>query len=209
MGFKSYGDEYKLMGLSSYGKPKYLNKISKLIFKTPDGFKLNLKYFVHHKKKIFQVNEKGQFIYKNLYSNELEKLLGNERKQNEEINQRHLDIANSVQVIYEKILFHLVNIVYEKYRVDNLTISGGCAMNSLANGKIIKNSKFKNIYISPNPGDAGGSIGSASLILNKTYKNQININNYSYLGPEFNNDEISEIINQKNWKKILRLILRI
>ena len=68
LGFKSYGDEYKLMGLSSYGKPKYLNEISKLIFKTPKGFKLNLKYFVHHKKKIFHVNEKGQFIYKNLYS---------------------------------------------------------------------------------------------------------------------------------------------
>ena len=205
LGFKSYGDEYKLMGLSSYGKPKYLNEISKLIFKTSEGFKLNLKYFVHHKKKIFNVNEKGQFIYENLYSNELEKLLGNERKQNEEINQRHLDMANSVQVIYEEILFHLVNTVYEKYRVDNLTISGGCAMNSLANGKIIKNSKFKNIYISPNPGDAGGSIGSASIILNKKYKNQININNYSYLGPEFNNNEISEIIKQKKLDKNFKI----
>ena len=205
LGFKSYGDEYKLMGLSSYGKPKYLNEISKLIFKTPKGFKLNLKYFVHHKKKIFHVNEKGQFIYKNLYSNELEKLLGNERKQNEEINQKHLDIANSVQFIYEEILFHLVNIVYEKYKVDNLTISGGCAMNSLANGKIIKNSKFKNIYISPNPGDAGGSIGSASMVLNKKYKNQISINNYSYLGPEFNNNEISEIIKKKKLDKNFKI----
>ena len=205
LGFKSYGDEYKLMGLSSYGKPKYLNEISKLIFKTPEGFRLNLKYFTHHKKKIFHINEKGQFIYDNLYSNELEKLLGNERKQNEEINQTHLDIANSVQVIYEEILFHLVNIVYEKYKVDNLTISGGCAMNSLANGKIIKNSKFKNIYIPPNPGDAGGSIGSASVILSKKYKNKININNYSYLGPEFNNNEISEIIKQKKLDKNFKI----
>ena len=66
LGFKSYGDEYKLMGLSSYGKPKYLKEISKIIFKTSKGFKLNLKYFTHHKKKIFNVNSKGQYIYENL-----------------------------------------------------------------------------------------------------------------------------------------------
>ena len=197
LGFRSYGDEYKLMGLSSYGKPKYLNEISQIIFKTPKGFKLNLKYFNHHKKKIFYVNSKGQYVYENLYSDELRKLLGEERSKKEKIEQKHLDLAKSVQTTYEQILFHLLDIIYEKYKVDSLTISGGCAMNSLANGKIKKNSKFKKIYISPNPGDAGGSIGSASLILNQKYNYNLAINNYSYLGPEFNNNEISKIINNK------------
>ncbi len=201
LGFKSYGDEYKLMGLSSYGEAKYKNEISKIIFKTSRGFKLNLNYFVHQKKKIFKINDSGQFIYDNLYSSELERLLGNGRKENEEISKRHLDIAKSVQDIYEDTLFHLVNIIYDKYKVENLTISGGCAMNSLANGKIVENSKFKKIYISPNPGDAGGSIGSASLFLKKKSKEQILIKNYSYLGSEYSNNDISKIILKKNLNK--------
>jgi len=197
LGFKSYGDEYKLMGLSSYGNPKYVNEISKIILKTKKGFKLNLKYFVHHKKKIFYTNDKGQFIYKDLYSNKLIDLLGEERKNDEKISQRHLDLAKSTQVVYEEILFHITNIIYKKYEVDKLTISGGCAMNSLANGKIIKNTKFKEIYVSPNPGDAGGSIGSAAVILNKKYKEKPKVDNYSYLGPEYKSDEILKIINEK------------
>jgi len=197
LGFKSYGDEYKLMGLSSYGNPKYVNEISKIILKTKKGFELNLKYFVHHKKKIFYTNDKGQFIYKNLYSNKLIDLLGDDRKKNEEISQRHLDLAKSTQVVYEEILFHIINIIYKKYELDKLTISGGCAMNSLANGKIVKNTKFNKIYVSPNPGDAGGSIGSAAIVLKKKYKEQLKVDNYSYLGPEFNNNEILKIINQK------------
>ena len=197
LGFKNYGDEYKVMGLSSYGKPRFVDEISKIIFKTSKGFKLNLKYFNHHKKKIFQINENGQFIYKNLYTNYLKELLGDERDINGDIKQKHLDLAKSVQVVYEDILFHIVNIVYEKYEIQNLTLSGGCAMNSLANGKIIENSKFKNIYICPNPGDAGGAIGSASLVLKKQNNEKIITKNYSYLGPNFNNKDISNYISEK------------
>ena len=197
LGFKSYGDEYKLMGLSSYGSPNYVNEISKIVKVTNKGFKLNLKYFVHHKKKTFEINQKGQFIYKDLYSEELINLLGNERLPKDEILQKHLDIAKSVQVVYEKVLLHLVNIIFNKYKVENLTISGGCAMNSLANGKIIDKSKFKKIYISPNPGDGGGSIGSASIILNEKYKKNLLTKNYSYLGPRYTNDYIFQIIKDR------------
>ena len=197
LGFKFYGDEYKLMGLSSYGEPKYINQISKLIKKTKKGFNLNLKFFEHHKKKIFEINKDGQFVYKDLYSKELEKLLGFSRKPNEEITQKHLDFAKSTQYIYEDILFHLVNLIYDKYQVENLTISGGCAMNSLANGKIIKNSKFKKIYISPSPGDSGGCIGSASTVVRHKIKKKVIVNNYSYLGPEYSNDFIKDLIDKK------------
>ena len=197
LGFKSYGDEYKLMGLSSYGKAKYVNEISSLIKKTNVGFKLNLDYFVHHKKKIFKLNNSKQFIYENLYSKKIYDLLGSERLITEEINQRHLDLAKSTQVVYENILFHIVNTIYKKYKVENLTISGGCAMNSLANGKIVHNSKFKNVYICPSPGDAGGSIGSACISLNLESQNKIFVENYSYLGPDYSNEYISRIIDKK------------
>ncbi len=200
LGFKSYGDEYKLMGLSSYGSPKYIKEISQLITKKQNGFKLNLKYFVHHKKKIFKTKSNGQIDYQNLYSDKLSNLLGEERLENGKILQRHLDLAKSVQVVYEDILFHLINSIYKKYNIKKLTISGGCAMNSLANGKIAQNTSFKEIYISPNPGDAGGSIGSAAVILKKKFKKEIVTDNYSYLGPSYKNDEIFNIINEKKLK---------
>ena len=197
LGFKSYGDEYKLMGLSSYGEPKYVNEISKLIYKTNKGFNLNLKYFVHHKKKIFDINEYGQFIYENLFSEKLVKLIGEPRKSEEKITQKHLDLAKSTQHVYEEILFHLTDLIFKKYKTKRLTISGGCAMNSLANGKIIHNSKFEEIYVSPSPGDAGGSIGSACILIRNKYNKFVKVDNYSYLGPEYSNKYILKIINQK------------
>ena len=197
LGFKSYGDEYKLMGLSSYGKPNYVNQLYRLIKKTKKGFELDLNFFVHHKKKIFALNNVGQFIYEDLYSDELKKIFGEPREPKAEITQNHLDLAKSTQVVYEEILFHLLDIIYEKYKVDKLTISGGCAMNSLANGKIIHNSKFKEIFVSPSPGDAGGSIGSACVILKKDINKKIESENYSYLGPQYSNNYIEDLINQK------------
>ena len=205
LGFKSYGDEYKLMGLSSYGKPTYINQISKLINKTKEGFKLDLQYFIHHKKKIFNINKNGQFIYDNLYSEKLIELIGEPRQPNETIDQRQLDLARSTQYVYEEILFHLLNLIFDKYKLEKLTISGGCAMNSLANGKIINNSKFREIYVSPSPGDAGGSIGSASLFINKKFKKNIIVENYSYLGPEYSNEYIGEIIEKKSLKKKFKI----
>jgi carbamoyltransferase len=199
LGFKNYGDEYKVMGLSSYGKPIYVNQISNLIsYKEKLKFELNLKYFLHDKKKILIIKNDQPFFC-DLYSKELEKLLGPERKNKEEINQRHKDIAKSTQVVYENIFFNLLNDLYEKYKIKNLNLSGGCVMNSVANGKIIFNTKFKNIYTSSNPGDAGGSIGSALCLINKIYKKKkyFSLSNPSpYIGESFSNDEVEVIINK-------------
>ena len=197
LGFKNYGDEYKVMGLSSYGNPTFENELSQVLFNTNFGYKLNLDYFVHHNQSIIKGNQKGQILYKDLYSKKLINLLGPERLSNEKINQRHMDLAKSVQSIYEKTFFNLLNDIYEKYKIKNLTLSGGCAMNSVANGKILKKTPFENIYISPNPGDAGGSIGSALLFLDKK-KIQVKTNiNYAYLGKNYRNEEIENVIKIK------------
>ena len=143
LGFKNYGDEYKVMGLSSYGKPKYEKQISKLLFNTDNGFKLDLSYFIHHNENIIKSDFNDQINYKNLYSQKLINLLGDERHPNDEINQKHIDIAKSAQSVYEKTFFNLLNYLYSKYKISNLTLSGGCAMNSVANGKIFKNTHFK------------------------------------------------------------------
>ncbi|WP_440915375.1 carbamoyltransferase family protein [Candidatus Pelagibacter sp.] len=201
LGFKNYGDEYKVMGLSSYGEPKYVDLISKLIIKKSEGFELNLDYFLHHKKQILSLNSKGQAIYSDLYSIKLIDLLGQERKKDEKITQRHMDLAKSTQVVYEEVFFSLLNNLYKKYKCKNLSLSGGCAMNSVANGKIINNSSFEKIYISPNPGDAGGAIGSACVHINKNLNKTIYVNNYAYLGPKYDNNDIKEFIEQNLPKK--------
>jgi len=202
LGFKNYGDEYKVMGLSSYGKDNYYSKIKKLINYDLNGiFSLNLDYFSHHKKKIFKITDKGSPIFENLYSNNLINLLGKPRDKNEKITEEHINIAKSVQTIYEEALFNLLNFLYKKYEIENLTLSGGCAMNSVANGKILENTPFKNIYIPPNPGDAGGSIGSASVIVQKNNYKISNNFNYAYLGSSFDIDEVKEIISKKKLDK--------
>jgi carbamoyltransferase len=199
LGFKNYGDEYKVMGLAPYGEPKYVEEISKLInYKNNCNFELNLKYFTHHKKKIFFIDNNGNPIFKNLYSKELIKLIGLERQNNEELTQKHKDLAKSTQLVFEKILFNLLNDIYKKYKIKNLDLSGGCAMNSAANGKITQNTPFENVYVSSNPGDAGGAIGSAvCLISNKLKSNQIN-GATPYLGNQYTNHEIEKIINKLN-----------
>ncbi len=199
LGFKNYGDEYKVMGLSSYGSPKYKKEILSLFTKISDGFELNLKYFTHHNNKIFDVNNQGQIIYKNLYTKKLIDLLGPERKKTDQITQYHKDLAKSVQSIYEDIFFDLLNSIYKKYNTKNLTISGGCAMNSVANGKIIQRTPFERIYVSPNPGDAGGSIGSAVSFIQKEYKiSKFDNKHYAYLGSFYTNQEIEKIIKENN-----------
>ncbi len=192
LGFNKYGDEYKVMGLSSYGKANFKDKISKMVFSTKKGYELNLKYFIHHKKNIIKKNNNGQIEYEKLYSNELIKILGKERKKNDPITDTHKDIAKSAQIVYEEIFINLLNNLYNKYKIKNLTLSGGCIMNSVANGKILKNTHFEKIYIPPNPGDAGGAIGSAASLLSN--QNKITVKNYSYLGDKFNSDGVKKYL---------------
>ncbi len=197
LGFKKYGDEYKVMGLSSYGDPNYINEISNLVYNTKEGFELNLEYFIHHNENINISKKNDQIEYKNLYSSKIYELLGQERKNDQKISKKEMDIAKSAQVVYENILFNLLNKLYDKYKIKNLTLSGGCAMNSVANGKILKNTPFEKLYISPNPGDAGGSVGSALVSLNNSNKKIYHINNYAYLGKEYSNENIQEVILKK------------
>lgn len=201
LGFKKYGDEYKVMGLSSYGNPTYQKQLSKLLYNTDDGYKLNLKYFIHHDQNIIQNNKIGQIKYVDLYSRELKNLIGDERMLNEEISQRHMDIAKSAQAVYENTLFTLLTNLYQKYKIKNLTLSGGCAMNSVANGKILKKTPFEKVYISPNPGDAGGSIGSALYFLLETGQKIENNINYAYLGSNYSDEDIELVINKKKLKQ--------
>jgi len=201
LGFENYGDEYKVMGLASYGKPIYFDELLKVVNIDKNLFKLNLRYFKHHIDGIETSWLDSNPNIANIYKDNLSNLLGNVRKKHEKILQVHKDIAASAQAVYEFILFDILNKLYIRSKNNNLCLSGGCAMNSVANGKIINNTRYKKIYINYSPSDSGGAIGSAILALKKLNKlvNVDSINN-PYLGNSYSNQQIKNIID--DYKKI-------
>jgi carbamoyltransferase len=196
LGFKNYGDEYKIMGLAPYGQPKYVDVLKQLIKIESSGkFSLNLKYFQHHNSNIEYDNFDGVPKFADLYSKNLIDLIGESRKQNEDLTQVHFDYAKSIQVVYEDTFFNLLSNLHKQYGTDNLTLSGGCGMNSVANGKIYQRTNFKRLYVQSAAGDAGGAVGAALTSWVKRTKQKPKHVKSSYFGPCYSRTEIDEIIN--------------
>ncbi len=198
-GFKVNGGEYKLMGLAPYGEPRFTNLIlDNLIDVKEDGsFRVN-QFFFDYATGLKMTNEK------------FNKLFGNKpRDPNaEQVNQFHMDIAASIQKVTEDILLKIVRNLKAEYKIQNLCLAGGVALNCVANGKILKEKIFENIWIQPAAGDAGGSLGAAMAYwhneLGKERKNNYDLMNCSYLGPEYSNEEIEKILKNigANFKSI-------
>ena len=185
IGFKNYGDEYKMMGLSASGTPKYYDLILKNIF-LDDKYKLNLKYF-NHAKNNYSYNFSGAPNQSTLLSNAIFDLFSKNNDYSKE------DIAASVQKIFEDKLLEICKRISILNYSENLCYAGGCALNSLANKKIFDSGFFKKIFIPYAPGDAGGAIGSALYFL-KDKKIETKTLVSPYLGPKFENTEIEKII---------------
>src|SRR5205814_8480784 len=166
IGFPHYGDEYKVMGLAPYGKPNYLAQMRQLVRVQPDRtFRLALKYFRHHTANVSYSWNNCAPEVGTLYTECLIDLLGPARKSGEPLEQKHKDIASSVQAMYEEAFFALLEALHARYPSPNLALSGGCAMNSVANGKVYLRTPFKKMYLPAAAGDAGGAIGGASYVL--------------------------------------------
>ena len=162
LGFPHYGDEYKVMGLAPYGKPAYLPQMRRIVRLREGGqFELDTTYFRHHREKIDYAWEGGSPHVGTLYSPALEELLGPARNKDEPLADRHRDIARSAQAMYEEAFFHLLAHIYKRHRLDSLTLAGGCAMNSVANGKVLRQTPYRRLYVQSAAGDAGGAIGAA------------------------------------------------
>lgn len=165
LGFPYYGDEFKVMGLAAYGEPIYLEPMRTLVRLQNDGrFELGLAYFLHHSQGVTMTWDDGAPNIGTVFSPEMEKLLGPARRPDEPLTQRHKDIAASMQRMYEEAFFHLLAQAYRDTGVPRLGLSGGCAMNSVANGKVFDQSPFTDVYIPPAPGDAGGCVGAAYYV---------------------------------------------
>ena len=185
LGFKVNSGEYKLMGLAPYGEPIYEEKIKELIDIKDDGtFRLNQSYFDY---------ATGLKMINNKFS----QLFGQKERDpvKEKITQFHMNIAASIQKVTEEIMIKLSKSIRKEYNISNLCLAGGVALNCVANGKILKEKIFDNIWIQPAAGDAGGSLGAALALWYLENKNNRDINpnddmKGSYLGTEFSQTEI-------------------
>jgi carbamoyltransferase len=189
LGFKVNDAEYKVMGLAPYGKPTYYNNFKKIIDIKEDGsYHLDMSYFVYHYK-VAMPSKK--FI----------KEFGPVRKRETEITQRHKDIAASLQKITEEVILKMLNYLYKGTKCQNICVSGGVALNSVANGKILRNTPFKRIYIQPAAGDAGTSIGVALYVYNTLLNKERNfLLESAYLGPSFATSEIKDFLDENKVK---------
>ena len=191
-GFKVNSGEYKLMGLAPYGKPIYKDKIIKNLIdvKNDGSFRLNQSYF-NYATGLTMTNKK------------FEKLFGQKARlpDQEDLTQFHMDIASSIQVVTEDIMIKLVKSIKDEFKIENLCLAGGVALNCVANGKILLEKIFNKIWIQPAAGDAGGSLGAALALWydNSENKRKINRNDNmqgSFLGPEYNQKEIENELNK-------------
>jgi len=195
LGFYNYGDEYKVMGLAPYGKAIYVDEIMKIIKLTRNGlFDWDKTYFSKPNNIKLEYAENIPTV-SILYTNKLINLLGPERKPNQELEQRHKDIAASIQKVTENIVLHILRNVQSRTGLTNICIAGGVAQNSVLNGKILNNTLFKNIYIPSAGHDAGICMGAALYMYNHNLNfARIEPIYSAYTGSHFTNEQIEEIL---------------
>jgi len=193
-GFRVNSGEYKLMGLAPYGEAKLVDIIKKELvdIKEDGSIKLNLKYFDY-------------CAGLKMVTDKFCKLFGQPaRKPESPITQFYMDVAKSIQDVTEEIMLKMANHLYEETKVDNLCLAGGVALNCVGNGKILRQSKFKNIWIQPAAGDAGGALGVALFIWYRYLNNERKVDNKndsqhgSYLGPSYDDNYLSRFVGKVN-----------
>jgi carbamoyltransferase len=199
LGFKNYGDEYKVMGLAAYGRPRYVQKMETLLRLEAKGkFTLNLDYFSHHIGMETFSWDDCEPKTGDHFTQALPDLFGPQRAPDSEITQRDKDIAHSAQVMYEKALFHLLHHLHKTYQMDSLVLGGGCAFNSVANGKIYSHTPFKKLFVQAAAGDAGGALGAAlySWHVRSGQKRSFAME-HAYWGPSYSNAQIVSLLGQR------------
>ena len=190
LGFPYYGDEYKVMGLAPYGEPEFADVIRRMIQPKGDTFELNLDYFTHHKNGVKMKWNDGAPVVEPFHSQRLVDELGPMRRKDEEMTGRHDNIAKSLQVVTEEIIIHLLNRLHEKTKSDNLCMTGGVAMNSVANGKITSHTPFKDVYIPAGAADNGTSFGAAFYVWNRVLGNSRTfVQDHAYWGFESHDED--------------------
>jgi carbamoyltransferase len=192
IGFPHYGDEGKVMGLAPYGAPRYIDEFRDMI-RTEEGgrFRLNLDYFRHHAEGVEMSWDEGSPVIGRIFSDEYVRRFGAARAEGDPLTDRERDIAASLQLRLEEICFHILTHLHEKTGLTDLGLSGGVALNSVMNGKILLHTPFKRVFVQPAAGDNGTAIGVCYLIHNEMLKRPRSfVMEGACTGPEFSDEEI-------------------
>jgi len=192
IGYKKYGDEGKVMGLAPYGKDKYSEEVRKIIGLKNGSFQLDLKYFKPlGSNQGMEVLPDGTVRLARHYSERMEKTFGEPREAHAEILQRDMDLAFAMQQRFEEVVFHLLNELHKRVPLEDLAMAGGCALNSVANGKLFSTTPFRRTWIQPAAGDEGLAVGAALHTYHSVLKQPRRCElKHSYLGPEFSESRI-------------------
>ena len=194
LGFPHYGDEYKLMGLAAYGNSSCRQEVETLVTLLDDGsFALDLKFFRHHRDDIAYEWHGGEPVCGPLFSQALVDALGPARSPDSPIEDRHRNLAWATQAVYEEAFFHLLNTLQHRYGHTAIALAGGCAYNSVANGKIKDRTAFTDCYLQSAAGDAGGAIGAAYAVWHRQGPRSPPMT-HAYWGPGFTDTELGALL---------------
>jgi carbamoyltransferase len=197
LGFLKFGDEYKVMGLGAYGTPDQLEAFRKIVHTHGDGFRLELKYFTHHRsgpEMSWAEADKTPTLGK-MFSEEMEKLLGPKRNPEEPLEQRHKNLATALQARLEEVYLGMLKKLAERTGLKAVCLAGGVAFNCVANGKIFDKTGFEQVYVHPAAGDAGLAVGAAFYVWHQILgKPRLFAMDHAYWGPGYTREEIRRAI---------------
>lgn len=200
IGYKKYGDEGKVMGLAPYGQPTYCKQLAEIVGLKNGNFQLDLGYFKPlGSNQGMQVLADGTVRLAPHFSSRMVKMFGAPREPHAEITRRDMDLAYAMQHQFEEVFFHLLNELHQRVPMDELTMAGGCALNSVANGKLFERTPFRHTWIQPAAGDEGLAIGAALHTYHSVLKQpRRQVLKRSYLGPEFSEARIEGELKKAN-----------
>jgi carbamoyltransferase len=200
LGFPRYGDEYKVMGLAPYGDLRYSDALRRLVRLEPDGgIRLDLRYFRHHTEGVQMSWDDGEPTMGPVYTPKLEALLGPARRPDKPLEARHEAIAASLQMVFEEAAFHVLNALHAKTRLRRLCLAGGCAMNSVMNGKIRERTPFEEVYVQPAAGDNGTALGAAFYVQHQILGQPRRfVMEHGFWGPAFSDEAIVGALEERS-----------
>ncbi|HQR65792.1 MAG TPA: carbamoyltransferase C-terminal domain-containing protein [Thermoanaerobaculia bacterium] len=198
LGFPKYGDEYKVMGLAAYEEPGFLGQVREGGGLRTDGtFETSPEYFRHATKGVTMSWDDGEPTIGPLWGERLREILGPEREARDELTDRHRDLASSLQAMYEEAFFHRLRWLQGKTGLNALCLAGSCAMNSVANGKIFRETDFREVYIQSAAGDAGTALGSGLYVWHQVLgKPRDFVMEHSYWGPGYSDERVQSAVRE-------------
>ena len=209
LGFPKYGDEFKVMGLAPYGEPSFVEKIRQVVrVDDAGGLCLDLSYFNHWSGGMRMTWQDGEPEIGRVFTPKLEELLGPARQPQEPLGARHEAIAASLQRVYEESAFKVLRALHARVRNPRLCLAGGCAMNSVANGKIRAETPFTDVYIQPAAGDNGTALGAALHVWHRAGGPRRFAMGHAYWGPRFDDEAIAAAIDERHAEVEARCCIR-